>query len=339
MTARAPIDDVRAISRIAYGFIASKALFAALELDLFGHLQGGATLATLAAATGIAPQRLRTLLISLVSLGLVTSDADRFANAPASARYLVRGAPAYFGEYYRHQVSRQLYPAMDRIDAGLAGRDADLLFAGEEGLMSDPAQAATFSRAQHAGSMGPAMMLARGLDLTTARRMLDIAGGSGAFSIALCRRNPGLTSTILDFPNVAALATTYVAESGLADRIATIGGNALTTAWPGGQDIVLMSYLLSAVAEPDIDSLFAKAKAALAPGGRLVVHDFMLDNDEAGPDLAAHWFLLNLALSTNGIAFTPKDLSTRLASHGLKVVSAQDHIHDITKVLIAENAL
>ena len=95
-----PIDDVRTISRIAYGFIASKALFSALDIDVFGHLHGPAKdLATLAAATGITPQRLRTLLTSLVSIGLVVRENDTFSNAPASDRYLVRGAPAYFGDY------------------------------------------------------------------------------------------------------------------------------------------------------------------------------------------------------------------------------------------------
>ena len=50
-----PIDDVRAISRIAYGFIASKALFSALEIDLFGHLEGPErTIAGLSEASGVA---------------------------------------------------------------------------------------------------------------------------------------------------------------------------------------------------------------------------------------------------------------------------------------------
>jgi ubiquinone/menaquinone biosynthesis C-methylase UbiE len=328
-----PVDDVRTISRIAYGFIAAKALFAALDLDLFGHLPGD--LASLAAASNVAPPRLRTLLASLVALGLVTRDGETFANAPASARYLVRGAPAYFGDYYRFQVSRQLYPAMTRLDAGLAGDDAGLLFGGEEGMMADATEAEMFSRAQHAGSAGPAMMLARGFDLAGRRRLLDVAGGTGAFSIALCRRNPDLRAIILDFPNVAALAHAYVAESGLSDRIATIGGNALSTAWPAGQDVVLMSYLLSAVADADIDTLFAKAAAALAPGGVLLLHDFMLDDDRRGPDLAAHWFLLNLAISSHGISFSPAELAPRLAAAGFTDVTAQEHIHDITKLMVA----
>ena len=334
-----PIDDVRAISRIAYGFIASKALFSALEIDLFGHLEGPERgIAGLSEASGVAAPRLRTLLVSLVSIGLVTRERDIYRNAPASARYLVRSAPAYFGEYYRFQISRQLYPAMTRLDAGLAGDDAGLLFGGEEGMMADPAEAETFSRAQHAGSMGPAMMLARGFDLDGRTKLLDVAGGTGAFSIAMCRRNPALTATILDFPNVAALADGYVAEAGLTERIASIGGNAITTDWPGGQGVVLMSYLLSAVAEDKFATLFAKAHAALAPGGLLILHDFMLDDDELGPDLAAHWFLLNLAISSHGVSFSPARLTPMLAAAGFIAVTAREHIHDITKLVVARKA-
>ena len=335
-----PIEDVRAISQIAYGFIASKALFVALDLDLFGHLHGRAkSLEVLAKATGVSPQRLRTLLTSLVSVGLVTRAEDSYANAPAGDRYLVRGAPAYFGEYYRFQINRQLYPALTCLDAGLAGNDAGLMFGGEEGLMADPRQAESFSRAQHAGSSGPALLLARGFDLSGRRRLLDVAGGTGAFSIALCQRNPELTAVILDFPNVVALASSFIAESGLSGRITTIGANALSVEWPGNQDIVLLSYLLSAVPEGDIDRLLAKGLASLAPGGLLIIHDFMLDDDQLGPDLAAHWFLLNLALNTTGISFSSAELSQRLALAGFAKVSARDHIHDITKLVIAEKAL
>jgi hypothetical protein len=100
--AAAPLDDVRDISKLAYGFMASKTLFVALELDVFGHLADGAkTLAELADATGIAASRLYTLLTACVSTGLLSKTGDRYANAPASQDYLVRTAPRYFGDYYR----------------------------------------------------------------------------------------------------------------------------------------------------------------------------------------------------------------------------------------------
>src|SRR5271154_3585483 len=89
-----PIEEVREISAITYGFMASKALFAAVEFDLFTRIARGADLLpALVQATGIAENRLVTLLTALKSLGLITELDGRFTNAPATARYLVAGAP------------------------------------------------------------------------------------------------------------------------------------------------------------------------------------------------------------------------------------------------------
>ena len=103
------LTDVRQISKLAYGFMASKALFAALHVELFRHLsQGADTLSALSAATGVRPQPLATLLATLRSVGLITADSGKYSNAPAADRYLVPNRPAYFGDYYRHQIDRQL---------------------------------------------------------------------------------------------------------------------------------------------------------------------------------------------------------------------------------------
>ncbi len=89
-----PIEDVHEISAITYGFMASKALFAALEFDLFTHIaQGAPSTSKLAKATGIAENRLVTLLAALKSLGLISESDGRLVNAPATTRYLVAGAP------------------------------------------------------------------------------------------------------------------------------------------------------------------------------------------------------------------------------------------------------
>ena len=76
-----------------------------------------------------------------------------------------------------------------------------------------------FTAAQHAGSQAAARVLAERTPLGGARRMLDVGGGSGAFSIALCTRNPRLRATILDFPAVVDVARTYRHESGLGARL------------------------------------------------------------------------------------------------------------------------
>ena len=84
----------RDVADIAYGFMASKTLFAALEIGLFSLLADGPrTGADLARTTGVAGHRLTTLLRALVALGLVIADDEGFRNAPAAQRHLVRGAP------------------------------------------------------------------------------------------------------------------------------------------------------------------------------------------------------------------------------------------------------
>jgi 2-hydroxy-4-(methylsulfanyl)butanoate S-methyltransferase len=332
-----PAADRRALSTVAYGFIASKALFAALEVDLFTLLaDGGRRVDELAERTGVAENRMRTLLHALAAVGLVVPRDDAYSNAPASGRYLVRGNGEELGEYYRLQVGRQIYPALVHLDAGVAGTGG--AFDTLAGLMADADEARTFSDAQHAGSLAAARVLAARLDLGGARSLLDVGGGSGAFSIALCEANPGLRATVLALPAVLAVADGERAAAGLLDRISLLPGDATTTEWPGGQNVVLMSYLLSALEEGQIDVVLAKAAACLDAGGLLVVHDFVLDDDGDGPPFAALWFLQYLAYNPRGVSFSAADLCRRLATHGLADPSIEVLIPEITKVIVSRKA-
>ncbi|GAC1543235.1 MAG: class I SAM-dependent methyltransferase [Acidimicrobiales bacterium] len=327
------LTDVRDISRLAYGFIASKALFAALNVDLFAHLTEPTSFESIVASTSIAPNRLRTLLAALTSVGVIGHEGDTYVNAPATNRYLVRGGPAYFGDYYRFQIDRQIYPSLRYLDAGLAGDTGHLAYDAMEGLVSDPVEAEAFSRAQHAGSMGPAVALTRTTELGDPRRLLDVAGGSGAFSITLCGRYPLLHSTIIDFPTVIDVARRYVDAAGLTERIALVCGNALDVDWPEDQDVVLLSYLLSAVGEADIPTLVAKAFDALRPGGTLLVHDFMLDDSGDGPALAALWFTTYLAGNPATTSFSAGEVRSTCARQGFVDASDRVLIDEITKVV------
>jgi hypothetical protein len=330
------MTEVRQMSRVAYGFMASKALFAALNLELFGHLAAGAReVAALTAATGVAENRIETLLAVLVSLDLVTRDGAGYANAPATQRYLVPGAPAYFGDYYRYQIDRQIYPNLVHLDAGLAGDEANMAHTSISDWLSTAAKAEDFSRAQHAGSLGPAMMMDKKVELGRARRLLDVAGGTGAYSITFCRSRPELSATIIDFPSVIEVAKRFVAEAGMAERIALIAGNTLEAEWPAGQDVVLMSYLLSAVGGGDIGELIDRAWTALVPGGQLIVHDFMLADDRSGPLSAASFFLSYLPLRTDSVSFTAAELRPEIERRGFVEVHDDVMLPEITKYIVA----
>ena len=154
---------------------------------------------------------------------------------------------------------------------------------------SDPKEAEVYTDSQHSGSIGPARTLLNIADLSQAKTMLDVGGGSGAWSITLANANPQLNSAVLDFPNVCTVGRHKVAEAGLESQVSFIEGNCLTTEWPEGQDIILMSYLSSSVSGDDLPELYQRAYDCLNPGGQLIVHDFMCEDDRKGPPLAALW--------------------------------------------------
>ena len=327
-----PIEDVRDISAITYGFMASKALFAALEFDLFTHIAHGAdSIGALAKVAGIAENRLITLLTALKSLGLISEDGGRFVNAPATARYLVAGAPGDFRDYVRFVNGEFGYDSFRHLGAALRG---ERIFPDKgfyEGMIYEAGIGGEqFSAAQHSGSLGPARMLAKRLNLKDRHKLLDVGGGSGAYSIAFSAANPGLQATILDFPETVDTAKRYAREAGLADRIAHLPGDAIKVDWPSGHDVVLMSYVWSAVGEADIAILAKRAAGALPPGGLALIHDFMVDDAGGGPPFAA-WYLLGSMIDNPTAArLTPAYVERALRDAGFRIEATETMLPGIT---------
>lgn len=334
-----PATEADQISNIAFGFMGSKALFVALDLKMFTHLSGGPmTAEEMAAASGIHRDRAETLMTALAGLGLLVVEDGRFANAPASEAFLVQGAKYDFGDYLRLQVGKQMYPLLNQLDGAVKGTLSEADTASYEQWFSDPDQARLYSESQHAGSLGPARQLAKKVDLTGVKTLLDVGGGTGAFAITLCKSFPELTATIVDFPNVAALGRGYVERAGLSDRITYVDGNALKTEWPGGQDVVLMSYLFSGVPGEFHDDLITDAKAALVPSGRLVIHDFMVEADRSGPGLAALWQLQHTAFTPEARSVDTATLAQEMGRGGFEQVEVMEMIPEMTKLAVGRRA-
>src|ERR1700722_19059331 len=158
-----PIEDVRDISAITYGFMASKALFAALDFDVFTHIDRGADSVTgLAAQTGVSANLMLTLLTALKSLGLIVEREGRFVNAPATARFLVAGSPGEFRDYVRLVNGAFGYESFRHLSAALRG---ERIFPDKgfyDGLIySSGIGGDQFSSAQHSGSLGPARLMTK----------------------------------------------------------------------------------------------------------------------------------------------------------------------------------
>lgn len=330
------IETAEDLSSIAFGFMASKALFAGLHVDIFSALaEGPKSAEELADIAGIPLNRVVMLATALVSIGLLINDDDnKFQNAPASQSFLAKQTKYDFGDYLRYQIDQQMYPFLLQLNAVMKGDLSDDAIASYKHWMTDEEQASVYSESQHAGSLGPGRTLARKVDLASATSLLDVGGGTGAITISLSREYPNLETTIIDFPNVAEIGWRFISEAGMVDRVRYIPGNAVEVQWPGGQDAILMSYLMSGVPGDNVEGLLQKAFEACSPGGKLMVHDFMVEEDRSGPALAALWQLQHMAFTPDARSLSVGWLTKAAKKIGFEVDLVDNLIPAMTKLVV-----
>ncbi len=297
----AALPDPAPILQLATGYWGSQALLTANRVGLFaGAPAGGETAAEAAARLSTAERPTLLLLNACVALGLLARDGDRYTPTPTAAAFLSPASPAYLGDALRY--SDDLYGPWGRLEEAV--RHDHPTLPPTDILGGDPAQTRHFVRAMHQRALGIARGLVEVIDLTGRTRLLDVGGGPGTYSALLTDRFPGLRSTVLDLPPVVAIAGEILAELGASERVATLGGDCHTTTWPGGNDCLLISGFLHRESEAGCRALLERARAALAPGGLLIVADVFTGEGGDGPPFAC-LFGLNMLLSAPGAGVHP----------------------------------
>ena len=127
--------------------------------------------------------------------------------------------------------------------------------------------------------------------------VIDVGGCHAAYSLALARRNPQLTATVFELPAVVPFAREIIAQAGLAERVAVQEGDFQREALGSGYDVALLFGVLNGEPPEGRPALIRKVYDCLNPGGRIVLRDFVLDDDRAGPPEAAI-FALQMLLAT-----------------------------------------
>lgn len=321
-------DAVSAISAIAYGFIGSQALFAALELDLFSALadepRGPDALAT---KLSVPAGPLQVLLTTCAALGLVVWDGARYSNSPGAQRFLSRASRSYVGDYYLRQISPILYPRLPSVRSLLRGELTDGL---DYATLYDPETTENFIRGQHVGSLGPATLLARSDVFVGASLLLDLGGGSGAFSIEAVKRHARLSAIVFDLPPVVSVTAKIIEESHLTEKITCASGDLRKDPWPSGADVILLSYIISCYEQQTLQTLLARAHSYLPSGGRLVIHDFALNADRSGPHNAAVFLFGQLTASAQTHGYTVDELAVAMREAGYVDVATQPFLPNLT---------
>lgn len=279
-------DDVNELIR---GFMPSRAVLTALELDVFTAVGKGASARQVAGKVQAAVRATETLLNALVSLKLLEKADETYTNTPLSARFFVDGTPdsARSAQLHTANLWKRWSTLTEAVRAGTSVAPR-----GENGWV------APFIAAMDHTARGRARAVVQAVEVNGSRRMLDLGGGSGAYSIAFAKAAPALEAEIIDLPEVLPITEEHIRKAGLADRIRTRAGDMLTIPLESGRyDLVLLSAICHMYSPEENQKLFERAYTALAPKGRLVVSDFILEPDKTAPRFGA-LFALNMLVAT-----------------------------------------
>ncbi len=300
--------------QLSSGYWKSCAIHAGVKLDVFSPLAERPLTATELATVLRADERgLAMLLHALTAMELLTKAGERFSLAPLAATHLVQSAPAYMGHILLHH--HHLVAGWGRLDEAVrAGAPVRQRSSHE----SDGQERESFLLGMFNLASLLAPRVAREVDLQGRRRLLDLAGGPGTYAIHFCREYPELTAVIHDLPTTRPFAEQTVARFGLAGRIDFVGGDILAEPIGSGFDVVWISHLLHSEGPETCECIVAKAVGALAPGGLLLIQEFILDDSRTGP-LHPALFALNMLIGTReGQAYAQEELIGMMAKAGLR---------------------
>lgn len=278
------------IFEVLMGFMASKHLFVANEIGVFTALADGpATLEQLANKISVPTRTLRIVADAMVAVGFVEREEGAYRNGAAADVFLSGRGPVSLAPALRF-MNTLGYPLWERLEHSVR---TDEPARGE--LTAE--QQKIFSEGVEALTAGPAHALASGYDFGRHRRLLDVAGGTGSFTVAILSANPALEGTLFELPEVAEIAKRSLAASPVADRVSVTAGTVMESDLPAGHDIVLLANIIHYFLPEQNVKLIERVRAAVEPGARLLLVDWWTDPTHTQPmpaALMAGEFLVNV---------------------------------------------
>jgi (2Fe-2S) ferredoxin/ubiquinone/menaquinone biosynthesis C-methylase UbiE len=282
-------DDLNQMLR---AYQESRTMLTALELDIFTAVGQGATAATVAAKTSCDPRATEMLLNALAAMGMLTKRDGVFRNTQTTERYFAEGSRdnARPGLLHLANIWHRWSTLTDCVRAGTAVSHREMGERGEDWTSS-------FIAAMHRIAAERAPLVVAAVGTEGVERLLDVGGGSAAYSLAFAQASKKLHSTVLDLPTVLPIARGHIQAAGLAARVHTRAGDLRRDDLGTNFNLILISAICHMLSPAENQDLLRRGFRALAPGGRLVIQDFILEPDKTTPRQAA-LFALNMLVGT-----------------------------------------
>lgn len=308
------------IAEDLWGAWRAQALVAAIELELFTHIAAGEhTVEEIARAAKASERGVRRLLDAMVALRYLRKKGSRYALEPVARQFLIRGGEFYVGDAAK--TTRLHWDSWARLtDVVKSGRPLERVDSEEKAREYFPTLVkALFPRSFLAAQAAVASLGDRARKRI--QRILDVAAGSGAWSIAFARGIPQARVTILDLPQVTPITRQFAERFGVADRFEYLEGNLREVDFGRDRyDLVILGQIIHAEGPEWGKKLVKKSGQALRDGGLLLIAEMVPNETRTGP-VAPLLFSLNMLLHTEqGDVFTLREYRSWLREAGFKKV-------------------
>ncbi len=323
--AESKVDTVR-LQKLSRAFIESAAFFSCIDLGLFTAIsEGNNTVDTFAQAANISTLNAERLMTMAASSDLITWIDGHYENAQDVQRFLVKGEKRYAGPWMT--FTRPGWQNWGKLTEKLQNPDSPTVIGSYETMTVDHAR--DYHEATSSIGFGAGRRFIKHVDLSKRRKLMDIGGGSGAYSIVAATTHPELRATVFDLPPVVEVTREFIAKHGVDDRVDTLGGDFTLDALPDHCDVAVMASNLPQYNREIISQVISKAFAALEPGGEMHLIGEMLDDDHRGPLDAAIWGLLEVMSNSTGLAHSRGDCVSYFEQAGFEDIQVHEFVPGI----------
>ncbi|MGI8626080.1 MAG: methyltransferase [Geodermatophilaceae bacterium] len=323
---------MRHIAQLAVGTWQAEVLYTLAELRVVDTLlESPLTAEDVAGRLQLDTAATDALLNAAVAMRLLTRNKDHFSVTQTARRFLADDSDESLTGWVRTmgEWGRSWAQLTELV------RKGGPVAVGDSGMSTDPAKLRDLEIGFYRYAVPLADELADGIDPPLVGTLVDLGGGCGAYSMALCRRHPQLQAQIFDIPDTVPIANKVISELGMADRVVAVARDYATSAYGDGLAGVLLSNMFHAETDERRRLLLERAYAALEPGGRVILNGNFLGEDRVSPPFAALHHLSSMILWEGGGDYTIGETSALLREVGFEEPTTFTIGGNVSTVLVA----
>ena len=316
-----PKTDPSEIIRLRDSVYASDLFITAVgHLNFFSWLASNpSTFNEILGKFSIKPRPTDVMLTLFKSLGLVVEKNEIFQVTDLVLDYLTDISGCNLIPYISTQTERPIVDKMLEVlkmgkPASWGGKKDEKDWAT---AMENEGFAGMFTAGMDSRGAYFAPGLAKSFDFSGYHSLIDIAGGSGIYALAVKARFPAMRAALLEKPPVNRIAAKTWAKKGLGNDMEIFGLDMFESDIPEGFDIHLFSHVLHDWDEEQNKQLIANSYKNLNPRGVIMIYDAHLDRDKSGPLSVAEYSVL-LMFSTYGKCYSIGEMEKMLSEQGFR---------------------